>query len=101
MSSFNSFRLVVGKLFGSSLLSRFKAETIFDTSLLSVEVIKLIQDVRVGGNQNICHWKTNKGLKIYSIIWKIVFKGICNFRKISDCYIIICDTNGNGMDRVN
>ena len=76
----HNFKMLVGILFGSSFLSRFKEEIILEDSVLSLGVIKKIQHLKVGGNQNIFIGKSDGELSIYS---KIVIKGICNFKRIS------------------
>ena len=49
--------MLVGILFGSSFLSRFKEEIILEYSVLSLGVTKKIQYLKVGGNQNIFYWE--------------------------------------------
>ena len=53
MPLYNNLKILVGKLFFPSLLPSFKEGIMLETSLLSVEVIKKVQYLRVGGNQNI------------------------------------------------
>ena len=81
MFLFSNFRIVVGILFGSRILSRFKEEKILETSVLSVGLIRDNSIFRAG--------KCDRGLNIYSAFSKIVINGICNVTWISDCFIVI------------
>ena len=87
-------------LFGRSDLSSFKEKVILETSALSIADIKTIKYLRVGCNQNTFIRKSDGGLNIYSNFRRIVIKGVCNFRVISDWYIIICNSSGSSKDRV-
>ena len=53
------------------------------------------------GNQNIFFvGKSDGRLNIYINLSKIVIESISNFKWISDCFIINCDSNGKTMVRI-